>query len=233
MKTEQFEHNTTVHGVQPLSRHLTPLRVEQAEKTNALRSLQRAARRCEKHLGASAAAALLAEAAAPAAPADDRPAFNYETDWAGPALSDHRGYIDATGFDAFDFALSIVGRLGRPEAPRDQWESPFLAIGKGPDLRWFAQIEGEKRGRVGAVARSHVEGAVMDMLGRHSLPAKRVCRDSGGRLPGVWCAGRVDVTASLLKAIVAEIAQLPCVGFDSLQEAEAAGAVRLVKGGAR
>lgn len=44
---------------QALSHHLTPHRLAQAEKTNALRSLQRATRRCAKHLGRGATAVLL------------------------------------------------------------------------------------------------------------------------------------------------------------------------------
>lgn len=40
-------------------RLITPERLTQAEKTNAIRSLQRAARRCAKNLGRGATAVLL------------------------------------------------------------------------------------------------------------------------------------------------------------------------------
>ena len=56
---EHKEDSARASDNQALSRHLTPLRLAQAEKTNALRSLQRATRRCVKHLGNGATVVLL------------------------------------------------------------------------------------------------------------------------------------------------------------------------------
>lgn len=57
--SEHQKDNARVSENQALPRHLTPLRLAQAEKTNALRSLQRATRRCVKHLGNGATVLLL------------------------------------------------------------------------------------------------------------------------------------------------------------------------------
>ncbi len=57
--TEQPKSATTKSAAQQVRRLLTPERVTQAEKTNALRGLQRAARRCAKHLGKGATRVLL------------------------------------------------------------------------------------------------------------------------------------------------------------------------------
>jgi hypothetical protein len=57
--SEHREDSARTGTKQDPRRFITVERLTQAEKTNAIRSLQRAARRCAKHLGRGATAVLL------------------------------------------------------------------------------------------------------------------------------------------------------------------------------
>lgn len=57
--SEPQKHSARTRSNQDPRRLITPERVTQAKKTNAIRGLQRAARRCAKHLGRGATAVLL------------------------------------------------------------------------------------------------------------------------------------------------------------------------------
>lgn len=200
---------------------LSPERLVQHERDAAVLSAHRVQRRLERHLGKVEAAEVLSRLSGELdhgrSPSTRRP---YDPDRDPiPPCPHPGGIVDATGFDAFDFALSVVRRLGRPKTKGQQWRSPFLAIGSGKARRWLELDQAS--GRYREVSRTGVEVVVRRELDKHTFFAERDnVRDTAGRswnaLP---CGQHVGVTVALVREVVAEMAQLPCVGFDSVEDA--------------
>lgn len=105
-------------------------------------------------------------------------------------------YVDGTGLDAWDLALSIVLRLGHEHARRakGEWASPFRAVGS----KWSVLTEA---GYVD-VDREIVQILVRRVLDRHY----RLTRGGPTYL---------HVTRRKVATVIAEIARLPCVATEA------------------
>jgi hypothetical protein len=116
-------------------------------------------------------------------------------------------YVEATGWDAWELALSVVLRLGRDKAagfyPKRSWATPFRVVGR----RWF---ELAPDGGYTERSRDWIETIVRRWLERHF-------RMRHGE------PVHIGVSRRLVAAVTREIAGFPCV-----RKEDEAGGVALV-----